>query len=575
MAGLGLTGFIAASGQDLSYIFQKWDGVTPVAQETKYLTTLSGALATSKDLNQIFQPFYSMSSNIDMFTISSGLTYTYYYNNSTFVIMILAGSGTIIFNKAGVATVSLVGGGGGANSASGTNASFGGAGSGAAVKLISLNNGINYNVTIGNGGLGSSSSVVSGSNGGTSYFNDSSSTNLTAPGGNGPSITLIGNPGLGTSAWGTGGDTNYLGHPGGGAFYGGNAAILFSPGHGTTVYNLTNTLNSGGTGYGGGGGGGILGVNAGKGGNGSNGGCVISIHSYIIQANNTGFSLNRINVDLNQVFLPKSIILNDLPFTPNDLPFTISTTNSIKYGINYSNGKYSIYLNNNQPFNNTINASTDVGPSGNATITFTANIKATVMMIGGGGRNMGKGSGGGSETLFLFDVSFNSGSSSTFNIASSSSNTSVILNGVTYTANKGNNPINNNYTGSGGSYLAQTNGGASHTTQGSIGNKGIYYTPSPSSNIVSIGGGSGTIYASGGNAYGYSYVNNPLPLTKFVNDAYSTFSYPGRFYTNCDGGGMGWESNGIYGGGANSYNSGSVSNYYGGCGYVGITFAYP
>jgi hypothetical protein len=50
MAGLGLTGFIAASGQDLSYIFQKWDGATPVAQETKYFNRKHLHLYTLEDL---------------------------------------------------------------------------------------------------------------------------------------------------------------------------------------------------------------------------------------------------------------------------------------------------------------------------------------------------------------------------------------------------------------------------------------------------------------------------------------------------------------------------------------------
>ena len=115
MAGLGLTGFIAASGQDLSYIFQKWDGVTPVAQETKYLTTLSGALATSKDLNQIFQPGTSIPLiPLIPFINVSDLSYTFFYNATKTIIMITAGSGTISFNTAvSGATISLIGGGGG------------------------------------------------------------------------------------------------------------------------------------------------------------------------------------------------------------------------------------------------------------------------------------------------------------------------------------------------------------------------------------------------------------------------------------------------------------------------------
>ena len=170
MAGLGLTGFIAASGQDLSYIFiPRTSGEN---QESKYIT--SGG----KDLSGIFQPIalgtgttasatnlYYKETNTDLlkdlntlfagryifpYTLVTGgtlLTISVTSPRPNYTIMFTA-SGSIKFNTQVTATLLLCGTGGNGNPAPYTTG--GGGGGGGEIKIyqnVVINPG-NISITI-------------------------------------------------------------------------------------------------------------------------------------------------------------------------------------------------------------------------------------------------------------------------------------------------------------------------------------------------------------------------------------------------------------------------------------------
>ena len=579
MAGLGLTGFIAASGQDLSYIFQKWDGVTPVAQETKYLTTLSGALATSKDLNQIFQPGTSIPLiPLIPFINVSDLSYTFFYNATKTIIMITAGSGTISFNTAvSGATISLIGGGGGGSHGS-TSIRYGGGSGGYCNKIFNLTQSISYSVSIGTGGIGGTASSVTGGSGGNTIFNSSLTAYGGGGGGNsagaggsastGTGITFQ----IGSNGWASPDSTNMTGGIGGTSNF---TKFLF--GNSTGGSHGFNTATSsikggpdcyGGGGYGGGGGGGSGNLNSrgsGDGGKGASGVCIIEIAAL----QKTNMVLYN-NIDLCNVFQGSN--------TNKNHPFSITTNpTTIPYAINYSNQKYSIYLNNEQTFFNPESSN-----SGSVNIKFTQNIvNARVMLIGGGGKghrtyngshastaNNSVNGGGGGETVF-FSTNFTANQEYTFTIGGAATNTTFSTGNTTYnTANAGNS-ASYDLSGKGGGV---TGGTAVSRTSVVVGKNGTLTT---SGNITIIGGGSGAASDNslnnnglGGGCYGYEWVNLSIPST-----ITSGVSYGGqlRDSQNPQGGASPF-IHGRFGGG------GSPRDIYldkAGCGYVGITFAYP
>lgn len=152
----------------------------------------------------IFIIRYNTNSNIifNDNTIISGASniITYVTNNSNYNYALFRTSGSLIMKNNLYCEVLLVGGGGGGGRQINVSGSGGGGGGGVGIGKIMFKSGLIYNITIGNGGAGSTT-LSSGNNGGnTSIIGDVINETAYGGGGGGSTIGLNGGSGGGASA---------------------------------------------------------------------------------------------------------------------------------------------------------------------------------------------------------------------------------------------------------------------------------------------------------------------------------------------------------------------------------------
>ena len=121
-------------------------------------------------------------------------------NNTNYNYILFKNSGTLIMKNNLYCEVLLVGGGGGGGRQINVSGSGGGGGGGVGIGKIMFKSGLIYNITIGNGGAGSTT-LSSGNNGGnTSIIGDVINETAYGGGGGGSTIGLNGGSGGGASA---------------------------------------------------------------------------------------------------------------------------------------------------------------------------------------------------------------------------------------------------------------------------------------------------------------------------------------------------------------------------------------